>query len=337
MGLYVLRRLGFLVVLIIGVSLMVFIISHMVPSDPVVVNLSKRNLNNPKMVAAFKEKWGLDKPLHIQYLIYLKKLCQLDMGVSIKTKRPVIEDLKRYLPATAEMAFFGLMFAVFFGMIFGVISAVKRNSVTDQVVRALSVSGIAIPNFWISLVVLYIFYYKLGWAPGPGRLSPIMDPPATVTGMYTVDALLQGDWEVFWNAVHHLILPSLVLGLFTMGLITRTTRSSLLETLSQDYIRTARAKGLTERMIVVKHALGNALIPVITVIGLGFSNLLGGTVLVETIFGWPGIGMYAYKSATSLDFPAIIGVALFLAVNFVVINLIIDLLYGVIDPRVRYS
>jgi len=316
---------------------MVFIISHMVPSDPVVVNLSKRNLNNPKMVAAFKEKWGLDKPLHIQYLIYLKKLCQLDMGVSIKTKRPVIEDLKRYLPATAEMASFGLMFAVFFGMIFGVISAVRRNSITDQVVRALSVSGIAIPNFWISLVVLYIFYYKLGWAPGPGRLSPIMDPPATVTGLYTVDALLQGDWEIFWNALHHLILPSLVLGLFTMGLITRTTRSSLLETLSQDYIRTARAKGLTEQMIVVKHALGNALIPVITVIGLGFSNLLGGTVLVETIFGWPGIGMYAYKSATSLDFPAIIGVALFLAVNFVVINLIIDLLYGVIDPRVRYS
>ena len=316
---------------------MVFIISHMVPSDPVVVNLSKRNLNNPKMVAAFKEKWGLDKPLHIQYLIYLKKLCQLDMGVSIKTKRPVIEDLKRYLPATAEMASFGLMFAVFFGMIFGVISAVRRNSITDQVVRALSVSGIAIPNFWISLVFLYIFYYKLGWAPGPGRLSPIMDPPATVTGLYTVDALLQGDWEIFWNALHHLILPSLVLGLFTMGLITRTTRSSLLETLSQDYIRTARAKGLTEQMIVVKHALGNALIPVITVIGLGFSNLLGGTVLVETIFGWPGIGMYAYKSATSLDFPAIIGVALFLAVNFVVINLIIDLLYGVIDPRVRYS
>jgi peptide/nickel transport system permease protein len=337
MGLYIIRRLGFLVVLIIGVSLMVFIISHMVPSDPVVVHLSKRNLNNPKMVAAFKEKWGLDKPLHIQYLIYLKKLCQLDMGISIKTKRPVIEDLKRYLPATVEMASLGVMFAVVFGMIFGVISAVRRNSATDQVVRALSVSGIAIPNFWISLVVLYIFYYKLGWAPGPGRLSPLMDPPATVTGLYTIDALLQGDAEVFWNALHHLILPSLVLGLFTMGLITRTTRSSLLETLSMDYIRTARAKGLTEQMIVIKHALGNALIPVITVIGLGFSNLLGGTVLVETIFGWPGIGMYAYKSATSLDFPAIIGVALLLAVNFVVINLIIDLLYGVIDPRVRYS
>jgi peptide/nickel transport system permease protein len=337
MGLYIIRRLGFLVVLIIGVSLMVFIISHMVPSDPVVVHLSKRNLNNPKMVAAFKEKWGLDKPLHIQYLIYLKKLCQLDMGVSIKTKRPVIEDLKRYLPATVEMASLGVMFAVVVGMIFGVISAVRRNSATDQVVRALSVSGIAIPNFWISLVVLYIFYYKLGWAPGPGRLSPLMDPPATVTGLYTIDALLQGDAEVFWNALHHLILPSLVLGLFTMGLITRTTRSSLLETLSMDYIRTARAKGLTEQMIVIKHALGNALIPVITVIGLGFSNLLGGTVLVETIFGWPGIGMYAYKSATSLDFPAIIGVALLLAVNFVVINLIIDLLYGVIDPRVRYS
>ena len=337
MGLYIIRRLGFLVVLIIGVSLMVFIISHMVPSDPVVVHLSKRNLNNPKMVAAFKEKWGLDKPLHIQYLIYLKKLSQLDMGVSIKTKRPVIEDLKRYLPATVEMASVGVMFAVVFGMTFGVISAVRRNSATDQVVRALSVSGIAIPNFWISLVVLYIFYYKLGWAPGPGRLSPLMDPPATVTGLYTIDALLQGNWEVFWNALHHLILPSLVLGLFTMGLITRTTRSSLLETLSMDYIRTARAKGLTEQMIVIKNALGNALIPVITVIGLGFSNLLGGTVLVETIFGWPGIGMYAYKSATSLDFPAIIGVALLLAVNFVVINLIIDLLYGVIDPRVRYS
>lgn len=334
---YIIRRFVFLLILIVGVSMMVFILSHMVPSDPVLAFLSQRNINNPEMVAAFKAKWGMDKPLHVQYLVYLKNLFHGDLGTSIRTNRPVLTDLKQYLPATFELAFFSILIAVIFGVLFGIVSATRRNTAIDQLLRAISVSGVSIPSFWLALLMLYIFYFKLGWSPGPGRLGPFSNPADTVTGFFIIDALLQEKWAVAWEATTHIILPAVVLGAFTMGLITRTSRSSLLETLSMDFIRTARAKGLSEKMVVVRHALGNALIPVITVIGLGLGNLLGGTVLVETIFSWPGIGMYAYQSAISLDFPAIIGVSLLIAVNYVVINLLVDILYGVIDPRVRYK
>ncbi len=184
---------------------------------------------------------------------------------------------------------------------------------------------------------LLLFYVILGIAPGPGRISPHLTPPVAVTNLYVIDALLEGDWRLAWDALQHLFLPGLVLGSFTMGLITRTTRSSLLEVMSMDFIRTARAKGLKEKRIIMHHALGNALIPVVTVIGLGFGNLLGGMVLVETIFAWPGIGQYAFKAAGNLDFPAIIGVSILIAINYVIINLVVDILYGILDPRVRYN
>ncbi len=333
---YIGRRIIFLFFLIIGVSLMVFLISHTVPSDPVVANLSQRNLDNPEMVAVFRAKWGLDKPLHQQYFIYVGNLLRGDLGTSIRTQRPVLKDLKKSFPATIELAIFSMFVAILFGMLFGVISAIKRNSVTDQAVRAVSVIGVSVPSFWFGLMLLLIFYSWLGWAPGPGRLSPSLSAPPSVTGLYVMDALLAGKWNVAWDAFKHLILPGIVLGSYTMGLITRTTRSSLLEVLSLDYIRTARAKGLNEKLVIVGHALGNALIPVLTVIGLGFGNLLGGMVVVETVFAWQGIGQYAFQAAGNLDFPAIIGVSVLIAVNYAVINLIIDILYGVIDPRVRY-
>ncbi len=334
---YVGRRVFLLFFLMIGISLMVFLIANTVPSDPVVANLSSRNLNNEEMVAAYKAKWGLDQPLHKQYLIYLGNLLQGDMGMSIRTSRPVLDDLLLYFPATVELAVFGIIFAVFFGMLFGVISAIKRNSLADQLLRGVSVFGVSVPSFWLALVLLFIFYLNLGWAPGPGRLSAYATVPVGGTGLYLLDAVVRGDWALFSDAFKHLLLPGMCLGLFSMGLITRTTRSSLLEVLSADYIRTARSKGLVEKAVILRHALGNALIPVITVIGVGFGNLLGGMVLVESVFAWPGIGQYAFKAAQNLDFPAIVGVSLLIALNYVVINLIIDLIYGVLDPRVRYK
>jgi peptide/nickel transport system permease protein len=333
---YIGRRIAYIFVMIVGVSLLVFLISHTVPSDPVVANLSQRNMGNPKMVAEFRAKWGLDQPLYRQYLIYLNNLLHGDMGVSIRTQRPVLDDLKKAFPATVELAVFSMLIAIFFGLLFGIISAVKRNSALDQIVRAVSVMGVSVPSFWFGLMMLLIFYAWLGWAPGPGRLSPLLSPPPGVTGSYLIDAIIAGRWNVAADALRHLVLPGLVLGSYTMGFITRTTRSALLEVLSADYIRTAHAKGLNERAVIVGHAMGNALIPVITIIGLGFGNLLGGMVVVETVFAWQGIGQYAYQAAGNLDFPAIVGVAILVSLNYAVINLVIDILYGVIDPRVRY-
>jgi len=334
---YLLRRFVLLIFLILGVSLLVFLISHLVPADPVMAFVSQRNISDPEVVAAFKAKWGLDKPLYQQYLIYLNNLLHGDLGTSIRTHRPVLTDLSEYFPATVELATFATLIAVIFGMVFGVISATMRNSLIDQFLRAVSVLGVSAPSFWVALVFLYVFYFRLGIAAGPGRLSAKIAAPSAITHLYVLDALLQRQWHVAFDAFRHLLLPGFVLALFTMGLITRTTRSSLLEVLSKEYIRTARAKGLTEVFVILRHALGNAMIPVLTVIGLGFGNLLGGTVFVEMIFAWPGIGQYAFQSAHSLDFPSIVGVSLLIAVNYVVINLVIDIIYGAIDPRVRYA
>lgn len=334
---YILRRLGMMVFLLFGVSLLVFLISHLVPSDPVAANLSQTAMANEEVVAAFKAKWGLDKPLWQQYFIYLGNLLQGDMGTSIRTGQPVLQDLLKYYPATLELSIFAMAIAVVLGILFGVVSAVNRNKPGDQILRAVSVSGVSIPSFWFALLTLSVFSSTLGLFPGGGRLDSRASIPQGGTGLYVLDGLLSGDFAMVGDALSHLILPALVLGFFTMGLITRQTRSNLLEAMSMDYIRTARSKGMSRRRVVTGHALGNALIPVITVAGMGFCNLLGGMVFVEKIFAWPGIGQYAYLSATTLDFPAICGVSLLIAVNYVVINLIIDILYGVIDPRVRYQ
>lgn len=329
------KRLIYLVVMLFGVATLVFILTKMIPGNPTVANLSQRALNDPEVVAAYRAKYGLDQPVFVQYILYIKNLLHLDLGTSIRTNKPVLDELARCYPATIELALFAIILAALLGILFGVISAMKRNSILDQVVRALSVTGVSIPSFWFALLVLYFFYYKLHIFPGPGRLSNSFSAPATVTGMYVIDSLIEGNPAKALDALQHLILPGLVLAAFTMGLITRTTRSNLLDVMSTDYIRTARAKGLSRVGLIVRHALGNALIPVLTVIGLGLGNLLGGMVLVETIFNWPGVGQFAYESVLSVDYPSIIGVALLIALNYMVINTVVDILYGVIDPRVR--
>lgn len=332
---FVAKRLFLLFIMLFGVATIVFILIKIVPGDPVVANLSQRSLSDPEIVAAYKEKHGLDQPIIMQYLIHIKNVAQLDLGTSIRTNNAVMDELKRCFPATIELAGFAIILAALFGIFFGIISAMKRNSMVDQLVRAISVVGVSVPSFWFALIALYIFYFKLQILPGPGRLSSSLSAPASVTGLYTIDALLEGDVHKFIDALKHLILPGSVLAAFTMGLITRTTRSNLLDVMSMDYIRTAKAKGLSGIKMIFGHALGNALIPVLTVIGLGFGNLLGGMVLVETIFSWPGLGQFAFNSVKSLDYPSIIGVSMLIALNYIIINTIVDILYGVIDPRVR--
>ena len=334
---FILKRLLYLVVMLFGVATLVFILTKLIPGDPVTANLSQRALNDEAVVAAYRAKYGLDQPLITQYFYYIRNLLQLDLGTSIRTNNAVLSELGRCYPATIELALFSIIIASVLGILFGVISAIKRNSIIDQIVRAISVTGVSLPSFWFALIMLFFFYYKFPIFPGPGRLSSSFSAPASVTGLYVLDSLLEGDIPKMLDALSHLILPSLVLAAFTMGLITRTTRSNLLDVMSTDYIRTAKAKGLNSTKLILRHALGNALIPVLTVIGLGLGNLLGGMVLVETIFNWPGVGQFAYQSVMANDYPAIIGVALLIALNYMVINTVVDILYGIIDPRVRVS
>ncbi len=334
---YILRRLALTIPLLFGITLMAFVISHAVPADPVTANLGQKAMSDPEIVAAFRAEWGLDKPLPQQYLIYLGNLLQGDLGRSIKSRRPVLEDLRAFLPATLELATASILFGAILGLILGLASALWRNSWLDHGVRVVSLFGVSMPVFWLALLALFFFYARLGWAVGPGRLDVGLEPPPAVTGLLTVDAFLARDWVVLRNALAHLVLPALVLGAYTTGLITRVTRSAMLEVLSQDYIRTARAKGLPTRTTLTRHALRNALIPVVTVIGFSYGNLLAGTVLIENIFAWPGIGQYAYRASTSLDFPAIMGVSMVIALIFIVTNLVVDVLYFVLDPRLRAS
>src|SRR5437660_7309091 len=331
----VIRRLLLMFPLMLGMTLIAFVVSHSVPADPVAAHLGQRSMEDPTIVAAFRQQWGLDKPLPEQYLTYLRKLGQGNMGVSIRTHMPVGEDLGRYLPASAELAITATVVGTLLGIPFGVVSAVRRNQWLDHVLRGVSLLGVSSPVFWLGLVALYVFYFRLGWLPGPGRLDVGMPEPGHLSGMYTLDSLLTGNWAALGSSLRHLVLPGLVLASVYLGLVTRMTRSSMLEVLSADYVRTARGKGLRPRAVVFRHALGNALIPTITVLGLAFGDILAGTVLTETIFSWPGIGRYAYQSAVTLDFPAIMGVSLLIAAVFISVNLITDLAYVFVDPRQR--
>jgi peptide/nickel transport system permease protein len=332
---FILRRLFLLIPLLIGVTLVAFIISQTVPSDPVNAALGQNAVAHPEIVAAFRAKWGLDQPPHIQYLTYLGNLLRGDLGTSIATHNPVGEDLAQYMPATTELATSSIILAVGIGVPFGIISAIKRNTWLDQVSRVLSLIGVSAPVFWLALLTLFVFYSRLGWLPGPGRLDIGMEPPLPVTGWYTFDALWWTDYDLFFNALSHLVLPSIVLAAFSMGLITRVTRSAMLDVVSQDYIRTARSKGLSETLITVRHTLPNAMIPTVTVLGLSYGNLLTGAVLTETIFSWPGIGQYAFQASVRLDFPAIMGVTMVIALVFILVNLVVDILYIFLDPRLR--
>lgn len=334
---FVTRRLIALVAMLFGITLITFLLTHLVPGDPAAANLGQRAMSDPEVVKAFNERNGLDKPLPVQYFKYLGGVLHGDLGVSQRTQTPVGEDLLQYVPATLELALTAIVISVIIGVSLGIIAAMRRNTWIDQILRVVSLSGVSVPTFWLALVCYYVFFFKLGWLPGGGRLNPGASPPPFHTGMYTIDSLIAGNTAKFGDALSHLILPALVLAAFTIGLLTRFTRASMLEVLNNDYVRTARAKGMPERTVIRRHVLRPALVPILTVFGVAFGSLLSGTVLVEKIFSWPGIGQYAYESALNLDLPSIMGVSLVVATIYIVINFVVDILYGVIDPRIRVS
>jgi len=334
---FVLRRLLALVLLLLGITLVTFVLTQIVPSNAAATALGEQAAGDPAAVKAFNEHYGLDKPLPQRYLIYLGHLLHGDLGQSSVTHNAVSHDLGQFIPATAELALFSIVIASVIGVGFGVLAALRRNKPTDHTLRVTSLAGISMPTFWIALVVLYVGFYKLGWFPGAERLDPGTVPPPSVTGLYTVDALIDGNWGLFGEAFHHLVLPALVLAAFNVSLLTRFTRSAVLEVIGNDYVRAARAKGLPERVVVIRYVLRAALPSVITVLGLVFANVLTGAVLIEKIFSWPGIGQYAYQAAVNLDVPAIAGVSLFVAFVYVTTNFVVDILYGVIDPRIRVT
>jgi peptide/nickel transport system permease protein len=334
---YLLRRVLFIIPTLFGITLVAFLIANAVPADPVTANLPQNALNNEQLVQAFRERWGLDRPLHEQYLTYIGNLLRGDMGVSIKTRNPVIQDIRQFLPATIELATFGIFFGILFGVTIGIVSALRPNSPFDYIGRTLALLGVSFPVFLLALIGLQVLYVQLRWVAGPGRLSILVRDPPAVTGFFTIDSLLAGQWATFADAMSHLILPSLILGIYVSGIIARITRSSMLEVLNMDYIRTARSKGLGERRVVGRHGLANAMIPIVTVIGLSYGSLLSGAVLTESIFAWPGIGRYMFRASTSQDFPAIMGVSILIASIYVGVNFIVDILYYFLDPRIRAS
>jgi peptide/nickel transport system permease protein len=334
---YLVTRVLGMVVMIVLATLVVFIIASLVPADPILAQLGDMQAADKALVAAYRAKWGLDLPLWEQYWIFLTRLVHGDFGISISSQRPVLADIAQYAPATIELSTVAFALAVLVGVPLGVLAAVRRDSWIDHVARLLSLVGVSAPTFWLAFIMLALFYGGLRIAPGPGRLDVIYLPPPTVTGLYLIDSALAGQWTVFRNAAAHLVLPGIVLAATTLGLITRTTRAAMLDALHQDYVRVARAKGMAEWAIVRRHALPNALIPVVTLGGLAYAVLLSGTVLTETIFSWPGLGRYTFRSAVSLDFPAIMGITFIVAVVYLVINLIVDLSYALLDPRVVRS
>lgn len=320
-----------LVLVVAGVCVITFIISHLIPGDP--ARLLAGDRASDEIVRHIRQQLGLDLPLWQQFFHYVNALLHGDLGTSIRTGRPVLEDLKTFFPATLELAICALFIALVVGIPLGVLSAVYRNRWTDHLVRLMALTGISTPAFWLGLGVIVLFYGKLDWLPGSGRLDDWFDPPTRVTGFYLIDSLLEGNIDVFFNALQHLILPATTLAFVHLGIVARQIRSAMLEQLSEDYIRTALASGLPKWTIVMCYALPNALIPSVTVLGLALGDLLYGAVLTETVFAWPGMGAYVVSSIQALDFPAVMGFAVVVSFAYVLVNLLVDLLYLWIDPR----
>jgi len=331
---YILRRLALLPALLVGVSLLLFALTHIVPADPAKMIAGEHA--GPEQIAAVRHAFGLDLPLPQQYLRYLENLARGNLGVSMQTNGPVADDLADYFPATLELASAAIFLTIVLGIPLGLLAAVRAGTPVDWLVQTLSLTGLSFPIFFFGLVLQLLFARWLGWFPLSGRLGVAAAPPPHLTGLYVVDSLLTGNLGDFWSALAHLVLPALTLALSALAPIARMTRSTMLEVLSQDYVRTAWAKGLVPRRVFFGHGLRNALIPVVTVLGLYASGLLGGVFLVELVFNWPGVGLYSVNAIVSLDYAAIMGTALLLTIVFVLGNLVVDVLYAVIDPRIRY-
>jgi peptide/nickel transport system permease protein len=330
---FVLRRLGLMALMLAGLVVITFLVSNVAPADPAM--LAAGPDATPDMIATIRHEYGLDKPLPVQFLRYVEELAQGRLGHSIVTGHAVTRDLATFLPATLELVLLGMLIAVVVGIPLGMCAAVRRDRAVDHLARIFAVSGMALPEFWIGLLLLLIFSGWLGWLPIGGQLSIADIPPKPITGMVLLDALLRRQFAVFWEALRHAILPAVVISLPALASVVRVNRAEMIEVVHADYITAARAHGISRARIVGVLALKNAMLPTLAMIGLRFGWMLGSTVLVETVFDWPGIGLYAVNSAVSADFKPVMGTTLAIGVLFMLANLLVDLAYGWLDPRVR--
>lgn len=336
MWFYILKRLLSLIPVLLGITLLVFCFLHLIPGDPAVVILGERA--TPDQIEALREKMGLNQPLPIQYLTFLSSLLRFDLGSSIISNIPIADELRNRFPATLELAIAAMLVALVIGIPTGIFAAVKKNSWLDNLMMTGSLLGVSLPVYWLGLLLIYLFAVNLQWLPPSGRIS--VDAGYSfqpITGFYVLDALLRLDFSALKDILAHLILPALALGTIPLAILTRITRSAMLESLSQDYIRTARAKGLPEQWVILRHALKNALLPISTIVGLQFGTLLGGAILTETIFSWPGIGSWIYEGILARDYPVVQGGVVFVAIAFVLLNLLVDISYAFFDPRIQYK
>jgi len=332
---YVLKRLLLIIPTFLGVTLLTFVISHVVVANPVLAWAGEKS--SPQTIAAIAAQYHLHDPLYLQYYYYMLGLFQGNWGISATTHLPVLSQVSNFFPATVELSVTALIISVLIGIPMGVLSALWNGRKLDIPIRALYSSGIASPPFLLALLFQLIFAYYFNLLPSAGRLDPAFPIPAHITGMYTVDSLLEGNWVVFVDAVRHLILPAITLAFLTFAIITRITRASMLETMDKDFVRTAKAKGLPSRTVTYKYVLRNALTSTVTVIGFAVQLLLSGAIVVETVFFWPGIGLYTTTATLSLDFPSIMAVTVVFTLVVVFTNLLTDLAYGALDPRVTYD
>jgi len=335
MLMYIVRRIIMIIPVMIGLSILLFVISRLLPGDP--VGLAAGPRATPEQIAALRAEFGLDQPLPVQYFNYLKGLLSGDWGASLMTRRPVLDDLRAYLPATIELVIASLTLAVIAGVPLGVLSAVRPGGPVDIAARLGSLASLSMPRFFLGLMLQLFFAMLLAWFPFGGRFPLIAFPPPTVTGLLTIDSLLIGDFEAFGLSLKHLALPALTMALSPMASILQLTRASTLEVLNQDYVLTARAMGLPRNLILFKYVLKNSLSATLTMTALFVGWALSGTVLVETVFDWPGIGLYATHSVISQDFMPILGVSITIGLIFTVINLLADLAYGLLNPKVQYK
>jgi peptide/nickel transport system permease protein len=317
-----------------GLLVVTFVVGRVVPIDPALAVVGDRA--SVETYQAARAAMGLDRPLPVQFWLYLEALAAGDLGTSVVTARPVIADIGRYFPATIELATTALLIGLLLGVPAGVIAATRRGRWPDHVVRLVSLLGYSMPAFWLGLVLLLVFYAELGWAAGPGRLEVYYEDLVTpVTGLLLIDAALDGEWVILGNAIAHMVLPAAVLGSFSMAYIARMTRAFMIEQLGQEYVLAARAKGLSEARVVWRHALGNAAVPLVTVVALSYGALLEGSVLTETVFAWPGLGSYLTNSLFNADMNAVLGCTIVIGLVFLGLNLLADLIYTLLDPRVR--
>ena len=335
MFVFFLRRIGLIIPTFLGITLLVFSLIHMIPGDAVEAMSGERGME-PERYARLLHEFGLDRPLYVQYFDYLGNVLRGNLGNSISTHEPVLKEFMTLFPATLELAICAILVALVIGLPAGMLAAIKRNTFLDYSVMGISLTGYSMPIFWWALLLILLFSVTLGWTPVSGRLDILFDLPP-VTGFMLIDSLLSGEEGAFKSAVSHLILPSIALGTIPLAVIARMTRSSMLEVLREDYVRTARAKGLSRLRVVGIHAFRNALIPVITVIGLQVGTLLAGAILTETIFSWPGIGKWLVEAIHRRDYPVVQGGILLSATIIILVNLIVDVLYGVINPRIRHT